>query len=85
MIAALALGPKQGIPFSLRASTAPKTSGSSGATTAESILLLTANSTILSISLFSIQMLYSSNSSLIGSFSSNLYSIIYSIESSVLI
>ena len=34
MIAAAAFGPKQGIPFSFRRSTQPKTNGSSGATTA---------------------------------------------------
>ena len=42
IIAAFARGPKQGIPFSSKASTQPSTSGSSGATTANSILFLTA-------------------------------------------
>ena len=48
MIAAFALGPKQRIPFSSRASTQPKTNGSSGATTAQSILLSTAKDILIS-------------------------------------
>ena len=50
IIAAFAFGPKQGIPISLSASTAPSTSGSSGATTAKSILLSFANCVIPFIS-----------------------------------
>ena len=50
MIAAALLGPKVLMPTALSASTAPSTNGSSGATTAKSILFSTANSTIFSMS-----------------------------------
>ena len=48
MAAAAALGPKQGIPRSSSRSTAPITSGSSGATTAKSTPRSTANPTMAS-------------------------------------
>ena len=51
IIAALLSGPKQGIPALCKLSTAPKTKGSSGATTANSISFSTANFVMPSISL----------------------------------
>ena len=53
-MAAFAFGPKHAMPFSLSASTTPRTRGSSGATTAKSILFSTANSTIFSLSVAAI-------------------------------
>ena len=50
MMAAFASGPKQGIPAASSASTAPSTSGSSGATTAKSMLWVLAKSTCAEIS-----------------------------------
>ena len=50
IIAAFLFGPKQGIPIAFKASTAPSTNGSSGATTAKSIAFSFAKSTIPSMS-----------------------------------